>query len=230
MIELYAIENSDALDDELFSSLFQCISKERQERARRFLRREDGCRGIIGEALARYCLGKRENINPMSIIFKSGEHGKPYCELPGNTQFSISHSGTWVVCAIGDTPIGIDVERIHGVHKDIAKRFFSSAEFAGIFGLATEEARQERFFDIWTLKESYIKAIGHGLSCPLGSFTIEIGSDRISMTTDTDLPLLNFKCYNLGVGYKCAVCSVHETFPLEVNVLSPQRLLSNFLA
>jgi len=230
MIEIFAVQNSDALDQNLFEALFNLVSNERKLRSKRFLRREDACRSVMGEALARYCIGIKENIPPESIIFKIGEHEKPYCELPKKTQFSISHSGTWVVCATDNQPIGIDVERIHDINMDIAQRFFSDREYSEIMAVPDQEMQKNKFFDFWTLKESYIKAIGKGLSCPLSSFSIEAGADRIFMATESDLPILNFKSYNLGVGYKCAVCAVHETFPLEVNVLSPQRLLSYFLA
>src|SRR5690606_23970266 len=56
---------------------------------------------------------------------------------------------------------------------DLARRFFSPAEVEWLGSLPETRVR-EAFLDLWTLKESVLKAIGTGLATPLKSFTIEI--------------------------------------------------------
>ena len=73
--------------------------------------------------------------------------------------FNISHSSNYVVCAIGDKPVGIDIEGGRKGRQNLARRFFDRAESDWI-----EEAESdERFFRIWTLKEAYGKATGRGV-------------------------------------------------------------------
>ncbi|MCL6449206.1 MAG: 4'-phosphopantetheinyl transferase superfamily protein [Armatimonadetes bacterium] len=70
---------------------------------------------------------------------------------------------------------------------DIAGKFFSPSEAKDIITLP-EKARQERFYDYWTLKESYLKARGMGLSIPLNQFSLQIKPDVPSMISlDTKL-------------------------------------------
>jgi 4'-phosphopantetheinyl transferase len=222
---LVAIHLDLPLDESLFPSLLSLVSEERRQRAKRFLRREDAWRGVVGEALARSCIGRREKCPPKEVRFATGEKGKPFVQVPHKAEFNIAHSGSWVVCALDEGPVGVDVERIHPVDFAIAKRFFSSGEYEALSRL-DGEPKTGRFFDYWSLKESYIKAIGKGLSCPLGSFTIIIEKKRISMEAEGELPILFFKQYDLGPDYKCALCASHENFPKAVTHIKIKDLLS----
>jgi 4'-phosphopantetheinyl transferase len=231
---LFTLHLDFPLDESLFPAFMSLVSEERRQRAGRFLRREDAWRGVLGEALARHCVGLRENRSPSEISFSVGEKGKPFAvgqlgeellEQPIKTEFNIAHSGSWVVCAVDDGSVGVDVERIHAIDLAIAKRFFSPREYECLACL-DGEAKINRFFDLWSLKESYIKAIGKGLSCPLDSFTIIFEEKRISMEADGDLPILFFKQYDIGPGYKCALCAYHENFPKEIIRLKPEDLIS----
>jgi len=70
---------------------------------------------------------------------------------------------------VGSGPVGIDVEYMRAYDSGIAERFFHPGEYARACRFA-EERRKERFYDLWTIKESYIKALGKGLSLALDSF------------------------------------------------------------
>lgn len=105
----------------------------------------------------------------------AGPHGKP--EIPqdfaGNWQFNYSHSRNRVLVAIHESlPLGVDVEFIHRRNDviKIADRYFSAAELAQLNGLV-EASRRDRFFDLWTLKESYVKAVGRGIGLGLSRFS-----------------------------------------------------------
>jgi 4'-phosphopantetheinyl transferase len=231
---LFCLKLDFPLDESLFPALLALVSEERRQRAGRFLRREDAWRSVLGEALARLCIGLREKCPPHEVRFALGEKEKPFAagrlqdglfNQALKTEFNISHSGEWVVCALDDRPVGIDVERIHAIDFAIAKRFFSAREYEDLTRF-TGEAKTGRFFDYWTLKESYIKAIGRGLSCPLGSFTVVFESTRITMNAEGELPLLFFRQYDLGAGYKCALCASHEKFPEELVHIKLSELIS----
>ena len=77
------------------------------------------------------------------------------------------------MCVMGDVPVGCDIERIRKVNPGIEKRFFSGKDNELLYD-AKQKGEQEyrnRFYTLWTLKESYIKCIGLGLKCPMNSFS-----------------------------------------------------------
>ena len=93
--------------------------------------------------------------------------GKPYLRDYPGVQFNLSHSGRYGVCALSAFPVGVDVELIRPLRREVARRFFTPAEAAWL------DARPEaEFFRLWTRKESYIKAIGKGLTQRLDSFSV----------------------------------------------------------
>ena len=91
--------------------------------------------------------------------------GKPFGE---DVFFSFSHSGDIALCAVSDKEIGADIEKIRDVNPDIAKRFCDS-EYNYIKSSADSK---DAFFEIWTKKESFLKAEGFGISGGLKSFCV----------------------------------------------------------
>ena len=106
-----------------------------------------------------------------SLTFSVNEYGKPFLSGTYAFHFNISHSGSWVAFAISDSPIGVDVEEGLFYDEELAINYFTSDEQAYVF--SDEEGRRERFYEIWTLKESFIKQLGTGLSTPFDSFCVK---------------------------------------------------------
>jgi 4'-phosphopantetheinyl transferase len=91
-----------------------------------------------------------------------------------------------IICAVTlANDIGCDVENMTRSNDvlAIADRYFSPCESKELFSLPVEQQRN-RFFDYWTLKESYIKAWGLGLAIPLKDFSFTIGQDKSSTKTN----------------------------------------------
>jgi 4'-phosphopantetheinyl transferase len=103
---------------------------------------------------------------------KCNAYGKPYFETVP-VSFSISHSGSAVVCALStDTAsIGIDIEEIKAIDISDFKDLWSENEWKAINGGGLGV-----FYQYWTRKEAIIKAEGMGLSIPLKE--IEVAGDR----------------------------------------------------
>jgi hypothetical protein len=78
-----------------------------------------------------------------------------------NICFNISHSANYVVCAIADSPVGIDIEGGRKVNRSVAKRYFTEEEIESIHS-------DEDFFKIWTFKEALGKYTGEGLLPVIG--------------------------------------------------------------
>lgn len=95
-----------------------------------------------------------------------GEKSKPYIKNDNSFYFNISHSGEYVCLGVSDTEIGVDIEKHNKARTRLAKRFFSKREQSYC------EDNTSRFFDIWTQKEAFIKAVGIGLSYGLNTFCI----------------------------------------------------------
>ena len=114
---------------------------------------------LAGEALARYALDRVFGCGP--VRFARTPAGKPFVPDRPEWQFSVSHSGEWVVCAVADEPVGVDVERIGAVRESVARRFFTQTERAEI---AASPDHDEAFTRVWVRREAMLKASGTGWS------------------------------------------------------------------
>lgn len=117
---------------------------------------------MLGRRLLEY--GLKEEYGKVYDIGQM-EGGKPYLPKAPHIYFNISHTKGIVVCVIGKKEIGIDVEYIRQAKDSLICRVCSSKEKKYIY--EKPEEKNQRFTSIWTLKESYIKAIGKGLSFSL---------------------------------------------------------------
>ena len=89
--------------------------------------------------------------------FKIIRDGKPYIENCAY-HFNISHSGDWLLLAVGDAPVGADIEKITKIRPKTVEKFFSKIEQDRV-----EKEGKNAFFEIWTQKESYVKYTGEGM-------------------------------------------------------------------
>jgi len=106
-------------------------------------------------------------LNGLSPEYEVGANGKPDF-IDGTVHFSLSHSGNYAVCAISDKPVGVDIEIPRSGSLRIAERFFAPDELTHIKNAADPD---DEFCRVWTMKESYIKALGLTLSS-LDSFSV----------------------------------------------------------
>ncbi|CUX69930.1 4'-phosphopantetheinyl transferase sfp [Clostridium sp. C105KSO15] len=106
------------------------------------------------------------------LVIVKGEHGKPYLKDFPHINYNISHTDGLVACGIGDRQLGIDVERIRPFRNTILRKVFSDAEKRHMDEIPESE-RSQYFFRVWTLKESYLKASGLGITVPLTTISFE---------------------------------------------------------
>jgi len=170
-------------DSRLLEQYRACLSTADIQKADRFLKQSDRHLGLVSRALVRYLICEMSGKDPRSLCFSTNEYGKPFLsELP-DVHFNLSHSHGAVACALcRSAAVGVDVEDA-GRDSDlsIADRFFSSSE-AEFLARAPAAEKRALFFDIWTLKEAYIKAVGKGLSIPLDSFSFTMDEPAIQIT------------------------------------------------
>jgi 4'-phosphopantetheinyl transferase len=162
------------------AELARLLSDEEQARAARFRFEEHSRRYVVAHARLRQQLGILLQSTPADLTLASGAHGKP--RIAGEQgreclEFNLSHSGS--LGLIGWTwkrAIGVDIEFWRPMSDEAAlvQRYFSASEIAA-YELLAPAQRTPAFFNCWTRKEAYVKAVGRGLGLPLDSFDVSLG-------------------------------------------------------
>lgn len=147
---------------------------------------------LVTRALVRTVLSRYADVDPAAWDFVRNAYGRPEIAGPAGVphlRFNLSHTAGLVACLVTlEHEVGVDVEQAErgGDLLKIAERFFSPREAAELRG-QPQGRQRDRFLEYWTLKESYIKARGLGLSLPLQRFSFELeGGIRIRF--DPELP------------------------------------------
>lgn len=123
---------------------------------------------VLGEWLAKTMLATQSSLPIEQIELLRTPKGKPYAK--GLAEFSISHSGPWVVVALSHRPVGIDVECLRPIDLKLAQRVCTERDLAflftgePLFEKTEDPALLACFFKIWTAKEAYFKQQGTGIT------------------------------------------------------------------
>ena len=174
---LHYIDPAAVSDPALYASYAERMSPEEREREERY--HFDKHRRIhrVARALVRATLSGYLGVAPEGLRFRENPWGRPELSYPQGSGLSwnVAHTDGLVVMLVADgCTVGVDVE--DWLHRkaplDVADRFFAPPEVAELASLPPEQ-KQRRFFEYWTLKESYIKARGMGLALPLEQFAFD---------------------------------------------------------
>lgn len=171
--------------EENYEKLVQGLYRERREKMAKFKRREAAHVSLLAGLLLQDVVESQCGILPENLELERSLHGKPRVKGTEDFYFNLTHSGDYVVIAYGKTELGVDVERNR--HKDlrVARRCYTDAEYRYVVGDLSEEQQgaeecvNKRFFRIWTMKESYLKFTGQGISVPLNSFEIDVENGKV---------------------------------------------------
>lgn len=205
MVYQYAIKITEYVDEEDYTLFYDLVSAERKTKISNYIFIMDKLRCLLAEVLLRYILWKHFSIKD-DISFTYNEYGKPQLEFFNQIYFNISHSGDWVLCGVADNPIGVDVEKVIDIDINIARRFFTLNEYNYILQQPIEKQKYI-FFMFWTLKESFIKAIGKGLNIPLNSFSFQLINDQIKFINGNRIEdLYSFSTKELDADHHISLC------------------------
>ncbi len=149
MMPLFAVsvETVRQLDQ---TSLFRHMP-ERMKRAEKYRFERDRLLCIGGSLLMRHVVGIRDESK-----IRQGQYGKPFA--PGYPAFNLSHSGEWCILVKGESEIGADIEKIDKNNLTAAPTVYTPRELSWM-----NEDPLERFYQLWTWKESLIKALETGM-------------------------------------------------------------------
>lgn len=170
MYKLYLFGEYEHLSEEFIARALQFLPESRRNRVLRYRRQIDRWNCVITYLMLQY--GLRECFGITSFEFAFGEHGKPYLPQYPHVYFNISHCDAGCAVAVAGCPVGADIQEIRPFSWSVAERVCNQSELGQLERCADTE---RCFTKMWTIKESYIKMIGQGLS---------YGLDRINTTKD----------------------------------------------
>lgn len=202
-VDVWKAEISLQLED--IDWLYERLSNEERKRSDKYYFIQDRHRYILGHAMLRIILGYYLSVPPEQLAFGSNKFGKPYLSMSyfenEKVNFNISHAGDIVAIAITRMgEVGIDVERIREFNNSdqFVKRIFAKSEISDFQSLKRSD-KNEAFFNCWTRKEAFIKALGTGLSFPLDRFSTTIKPCQKACLLQIDDPSIKVSDWSMIV-------------------------------
>ena len=153
---VYVNEHTDLLDIE---SALILVSAQRREQALKFKHEEGRRLSLAVYILLMEGLKKEYGITEAPIFDYTNE-GKPFIANRPDIHFSLSHSKNVALCAIGDQPIGADVETSRNISPSLINYTMSENEQEQIYASSN---RTMQFLHFWTRKEALLKLTGEGI-------------------------------------------------------------------
>ena len=197
MMNFYLLDVTDLPDPQNNAAALSGIADWRRGYILRYLRAGDrklslGAWRLLEETL------EKHGFSVTNV--KIGKNGKPECE---GVYFNLSHSGDMVLCAISDVSVGCDIEKVTDAPMEVAEHVFTKKERQYIAGADSDAEINRRFFRLWTMKESYMKMTGEGMS--ISPDRIEINLDDLTVMRDGVLQSCVLQ-NNVFDGYEISVC------------------------
>jgi|GEM_PF-354923 len=185
-IHLWFAKDKTITNANLLNQYYSLLSEAEQKRYQNFIVDKHRHQYLITRALLRTTLSKyHTDVAPHQWRFNQNPYGKPFQTNISHPPlyFNLSHTEGMIVLAIAQHEhIGVDIECIKpdALSVNVAKKYFSKTE-VNHFTQLPKSQQTARFFDLWTLKEAYIKACGQGLLIPLDEFSFTFTGQRINI-------------------------------------------------
>lgn len=225
VIKTYIINTRQYEDEAAFNTASESVSPYRRQKIALLKNMKDKLRSLAA-AIALNTALKEYGLEERTMEYDVGKQGKPYFRYNPDIHFSLSHSGDYAICSIGSHETGNDIELIKSGRERVAQRFFATEELDWIYETQDPRERDNRIFRIWTMKESFLKVTGRGMSLPLKDFAIIISDDGDNgIRQNINDITYCIKEYTMPEAlaksgeYKIAVCSEAGTFAPELVVV-----------
>ena len=199
MLFLYYSSFDKDIDQLSFLKLLELVPADFQQKILNYKRMEDSLASLYGRLLLNEglaSLGLKEDIRTLRYT----RFGRPF--LFSNIYFNISHSGSYVVCAISDFPIGVDLEFVRPIEVEFYRSLFCPEEWSSI---ETSIDKNYKFLYYWTAKEAVLKAEGTGLNTPLKKVKVYNGYAELNKS------IWQLHLIDLVPGYVCQIATKTET-------------------
>lgn len=226
-MKLYVLNVQWLYEERNFMSLLNCVGKDRRAKALSFRFAKDKVLSLGAGLLLNFALLREVPGLRMPPQIRLGEYGKPFLAEQGAPAIGLTHSGEYAACAIGRDEVGVDIEQVGSAEPDVARRCFVGQELSRVMPDG-QHVNAEEFFRLWTLKESFIKRIGTGLSLDPLRFEIFAGELK-HVRQDYDTQCYHCKLYEELPGYKIALCMSGGEFPKQVEIVQQAELCAALL-
>lgn len=171
--------------------------------------KKDRDKKLLVKVLLRKKLADYLNIDHKDVVVDRDDHCRPFLKNKGEKvrDFNLSYSGEWIILAISDkNRVGVDVEKYKNIDfEEVIKDHFAPEEIDYIN--KNRKVSLYRFYQLWTLKEALLKAVGKGLATegPLSRVCFEISGDNIKLRSGNNGDW-QFKLLDLEGYYQLSVC------------------------
>ena len=214
MVSVFLLKNDRNISKPVFNQLINILMEEDRQYVRMIKKLEQREIVCLSRILLQFILINHYNIEPNRIGVIKNKFGKPYLREYKNLFFNISHSGDMTVVAVSNNEVGVDIELIRAANIDSIIKRFHESEIKYIISHHGED-RIKAFFLVWTLKESYLKALGVGLTKELNSFSvISILKEKSNILLETEKEYENkqmvFQYKEIEGKWLLSICSVFD--------------------
>lgn len=175
------------------------------------------CSFLRNHAAIRVLLAEQLATAPDSLRLSRDVRGKPCLADDAALHFNLSHSASFGALGISENPVGVDIERPDGAaYDELAKRLFpyEAAQLVDVLGICNDPFA---FVRLWTAKESYLKALGCGLTERLDSFRLHVDMqgralELLGAGTSANLPVCCFHVLDqpLNCSYVGTFTTLHD--------------------
>ena len=181
----------DHIDDFDLGSALNDISGQRREQALKFKFELGQRQCVLAYLLLKKALCEEYGIteNP---LFEYSEHGKPFIMGHPEIHFNLSHCREAVACAVGDHPVGIDVECIREYKDSLARYTMNDEELRQI---AAADRSDVAFIRLWTMKEALLKLTGRGISENMKTVLADAADYRFTIVECRERGYIYSVCY-----------------------------------
>jgi 4'-phosphopantetheinyl transferase len=142
----------------------------------------------------------RKTAGITTYTLETGKHGKPRLQGHPDIFWNLSHCRSMALCGIGTAPLGVDGECCRKLRSGVVRRVCTASEAQEIAAAQNPDLTFTRF---WTLKESFVKAIGIGISYPMNQVAFSLAGDGLQ----TNVTGAHFWQYVLQDRYVISACA-----------------------
>ena len=202
---IYIADTSTLQNPDLFNSFYHRMPSPRQKKIDRFRFESDKKLSLgVGVLLKAAC--KEFGIENADEDTFVGKNGKEYLKNYPYLFFSLSHSGERAMCVFSETEVGCDVEKIDKLRWPVAERVLSTDELSWLKKQEEAGKGETAFTRIWTLKESFLKALGFGLAAPFELTSVSVLKDGKVQAITYERRSCSFSEPDLKDGYRYSCC------------------------
>lgn len=215
-VQLWWMPSGSEGDDEAAASAL--LDDDELARAGRFRFERDRVRFVKRHAFVRRVLAQYLDVAPAEITIRLTRFGRPELDPVSGISFSVSHADELTVVAVArGCRVGVDIERLRPMDDglEIAQTMFAEAEVAFLRSVPPS-LRAQAFLELWTRKESVVKAVGRGLSLELDRFSVVERDGHLTERAQGDsgaLPL-TIRALDAPPGYIGAIAVGADQFEL----------------